>query len=93
MRQEPPEDGLVLRREHKCVPRYCRCRPPSAPLHLCVTPLVLEVPGLDDLAHRSVPDVGGHFSNLFGEVGEGVPQMLRRERREADVLPDGVRDC
>ena len=27
MRQEPPQDRLVLRRTHKCVPRYRRCRP------------------------------------------------------------------
>jgi len=28
-----------------------------------------------------------------GSVGERVAQMLGRERRESDVLSDGVRDC
>jgi hypothetical protein len=36
---------------------------------------------------------GWSLGNQFGEVDERIAQMLRRERRESDVLSDGVRDC
>ena len=43
---------------------------------------------------QPLPASGGRSSgSQFGEMAERVAQMLRRERRESDVLSDGVGDC